>query len=178
MRFTRVAILVVVVALSTGVAVHILGSKRVAMDVARSVELNVKNLPYAFKNRDQLAGTSIWLVGRIFTDGGGNHWIVDSIGDEPYRTYALQLSAWPFRSDPPIGTWSTPVQIFGRFEKGAPDSKFDFIIGPSKIMIPEGLSRPGEPLAPWNEDTEQAVTPNGSLPPFPNSKSPVLSSED
>ena len=70
------------------------------MNAWKTVEPDVKDLAYASKNRDRLAGTSVWLVGRVFTDGGGYHWLVDSIGEEPYQTYAVQLSAWPFRSAP------------------------------------------------------------------------------
>ncbi len=177
MRPTRVAILVLLACILTGVAVHVLDSKGITMDSSKTVEPDVKDLAYASKNRDRLAGTSVWLVGRVFTDGGGYHWLVDSIGEEPYRTYAVQLSAWPFRSDPPIGTWSTPVQIFGRFEKGDPGSKYGFIMGPTKI-IPSAEPRPGEPVAPWNEDAEQAVAPNRSLPASQKSTSSVRGSED
>ena len=150
MRPTRVAILVLLACLSTGVAVHILDSKGVTKDASKTVEPDVKDLAYASKNRDQLADTSVWLIGRVFTDGGGYHWLVNSLGDDPDRTYAIRLSAWPFRFDPPIGTWSTVVQIFGRFEKSDPGSNYDFIMGPTKI-IPSDAGRPGEPIAPWIE---------------------------
>ena len=133
---------------------HILYPQRVTPDASKTVEPDVKDLAYASKNRDLLAGTSIWLVGRVFTDGGGYHWLVDALGDEPYRKYAVQLSAWPFRSDPPIGTWSPVLQIFGRFEKRDPGSKYDFIMGPTKIILKDE-PRPGEPVAPWIEDAEQ-----------------------
>ena len=103
--------------------------------------------------RDKINGRLVTVPGRVYADKGGNFWLVQSIGKEPYITYAIQLTAWPFKQSPPIGTWSAYVEVTGKFSRRDFNSKYDDLLGPVQIVVkepPPGFepyqNSPGDPF--------------------------------
>lgn len=104
-----------------------------------SSSITVEALPFdqILTNRDKINGKSVTVSGRVYADAGGNFWLVQSIGKEPYKAYAIQLTAWPFKQSPPIGTWSAYVEITGRFSRRDLNSTYDDLLGPEQIVVRE-----------------------------------------
>lgn len=106
-------------------------------DNSKVAGVQVLDLELLKLNRDNLNGKNIRIRGRVYTDAGGYFWLIHSIGDEPYKTYALQLTAWPFASDPQVGQWSRVLQLKGIFSQKEQGSLYDHLIGPSQIILGE-----------------------------------------
>lgn len=80
-------------------------------------------------------GQNVAISGRVYQDAGGYFWLVRKIGEKPYDSYALKLTAWPFTQSPPAETWSAEVKVSGSFSSRDSSSNIDILLGPKVIEI-------------------------------------------
>jgi hypothetical protein len=110
------------------------------------------SLAQLFIKREILNHKIINISGYIYHDDGGLFWLVSLPDQESSKDYSVRLTNWPFQQSPPIGGHSRHLVLTGEFTRNHEDSKYDFLLGPSNILMkipPPGFEDqmiPGDPF--------------------------------